>query len=397
MYPGIQISSFITTSGTTSNLGLRKIRERYAMVYFSREELMARQMWFYIKMKLNHSTIDNELTFRFAVHRNPDDLSPKLCTVDIRYLPEDPDRAEFIEYFFAKKWDIPGRPDHPTFVILPCPWIVRFLTHDLRNMGIDPRSVGVKRFFSTGGHLTRALKEMVRREWNAEISSSYSLVEVPAGLSLCEQKGVYHSDVTAYPEIVDPENKINVTDRKEGVMVFTSMVPFQLAMPLIRYWTGDLALRFWDKCSCGFEGLSVKLLGRMDYCLNLGDRALEKYGYSWISYIPFLEAFESLDEFQECKPTDAKYDDDGKKRSMPLNPVVSYRLDLERLGHSNIIILTVENPGVPGRDIPHLKERIEQAVHKELLSWYPQLENTVLRTKIVSKKKRFEYRWFYRG
>jgi len=50
-------------------------------------------------------------------------------------------------------------------------------------------------------------------------------------------------------EIVDPETGASLPDGEEGVLVITTLT--KEALPLIRYWTGDITSLDRSKCSCG--------------------------------------------------------------------------------------------------------------------------------------------------
>ena len=51
------------------------------------------------------------------------------------------------------------------------------------------------------------------------------------------------------PEVVDSESGEPLAEGEEGVLVFTALT--KQALPLIRYWTGDLASLSSEPCVCG--------------------------------------------------------------------------------------------------------------------------------------------------
>src|SRR5207253_5965320 len=51
------------------------------------------------------------------------------------------------------------------------------------------------------------------------------------------------------PEVVDPESGEPLPEGEEGVLVFTTLT--KEALPLIRYWTGDITSLDSEPCSCG--------------------------------------------------------------------------------------------------------------------------------------------------
>ena len=65
------------------------------------------------------------------------------------------------------------------------------------------------------------------------------------------------------PEVVDPESGEHVPDGEEGVLVLTTLT--KEAMPLIRYWTGDLTSLTHEVCGCGRTFARMSLIkGRTD-------------------------------------------------------------------------------------------------------------------------------------
>jgi phenylacetate-CoA ligase len=65
------------------------------------------------------------------------------------------------------------------------------------------------------------------------------------------------------PEIVDPETGEPLPDGEEGVLVFTTLT--KEAMPLLRYWTGDVTSLRSDPCLCGRTLARMGLItGRTD-------------------------------------------------------------------------------------------------------------------------------------
>jgi phenylacetate-CoA ligase len=65
------------------------------------------------------------------------------------------------------------------------------------------------------------------------------------------------------PEIVDPETGEPKAEGEEGVLVFTTLT--KEAMPLLRYWTGDVTTLRSEPCACGRTLVRMGLVtGRTD-------------------------------------------------------------------------------------------------------------------------------------
>jgi phenylacetate-CoA ligase len=58
-------------------------------------------------------------------------------------------------------------------------------------------------------------------------------------------------------------------------MTVTSLV--HTAMPLVRYFTGDLVRVFAQPCSCGRAGRTAQVLGRYDDVIHLGNASISHY------------------------------------------------------------------------------------------------------------------------
>jgi phenylacetate-CoA ligase len=65
------------------------------------------------------------------------------------------------------------------------------------------------------------------------------------------------------PEIVDPDSGEPVAEGEEGVLVFTTLT--KEALPLIRYWTGDICSLSTALCGCGRTLVRMgPIVGRSD-------------------------------------------------------------------------------------------------------------------------------------
>ena len=64
-----------------------------------------------------------------------------------------------------------------------------------------------------------------------------------------ERSGSHVNEDHFLPEVVDPESGEPLPEGEVGVLVFTALT--KQALPLLRYWTGDLASLSSEPCSCG--------------------------------------------------------------------------------------------------------------------------------------------------
>ena len=78
-----------------------------------------------------------------------------------------------------------------------------------------------------------------------------------------ERAGSHVNEDHFLPEIVDPETGEPLPEGEEGVLVFTTLT--KQALPLLRYWTGDVTSLNSEPCSCGRTLVRMSLIrGRAD-------------------------------------------------------------------------------------------------------------------------------------
>jgi phenylacetate-coenzyme A ligase PaaK-like adenylate-forming protein len=95
------------------------------------------------------------------------------------------------------------------------------------------------------------------------VFNHYGMTEMGYGGGVeCEALNGYHlREGDLYFEIIDPDSGSPIEDGKYGEIVFTSLN--RIAMPLIRYRTGDIGAFSTDLCPCGtFLRTLKKVAGR---------------------------------------------------------------------------------------------------------------------------------------
>jgi phenylacetate-CoA ligase len=95
----------------------------------------------------------------------------------------------------------------------------------------------------------------------------YGLSEVVGPGVSCEcveeRSGSHVNEDHFLPEIVDPESGEPVPEGGEGVLVFTTLT--KEALPVLRYWTGDICTLDSSPCSCGRTLVRMgPIVGRSD-------------------------------------------------------------------------------------------------------------------------------------
>ena len=78
-----------------------------------------------------------------------------------------------------------------------------------------------------------------------------------------ERDGAHVNEDNFLPEIVDRATGEPLPEGEEGVLVFTTLT--KQALPLVRYWTGDIASLSTAPCSCGRTLVRMsRIAGRAD-------------------------------------------------------------------------------------------------------------------------------------
>jgi len=113
--------------------------------------------------------------------------------------------------------------------------------------------------------------EAMRREVDAGLgvasTNIYGLSEVIGPGVSCEcveeRAGLHVNEDHFLPEIVDPDTQQPLPDGEEGVLVFTTLT--KEALPLVRYWTGDITSLSSEPCACGRTLVRMaRIKGRAD-------------------------------------------------------------------------------------------------------------------------------------
>jgi phenylacetate-CoA ligase len=141
------------------------------------------------------------------------------------------------------------RPD----VIACTPSYALTLAHELAARGVGPDEISL-RFAIVGAEpWSEAMRTEIDAGLGARTTNIYGLSEVIGPGVSCEcveeRDGSHVNEDHFYPEVVDPDTGEPLPEGEQGVLVFTTLT--KQAMPLVRYWTGDLASLSSAPCACG--------------------------------------------------------------------------------------------------------------------------------------------------
>ena len=155
------------------------------------------------------------------------------------------------------------RPD----LICCTPSYALTLAQELAARGVAPEEISLRYACLGAEPWTEAMRAEVDAGLGIRSTNIYGLSEIigPGISNECveERSGSHVNEDHFYPEIVDPDSGEPLAEGKEGVLVFTTLT--KEALPLIRYWTGDICSLSSEPCSCGRTLRRMSLIrGRVD-------------------------------------------------------------------------------------------------------------------------------------
>jgi phenylacetate-CoA ligase len=155
------------------------------------------------------------------------------------------------------------RPD----VISCTPSYALTLAQGFAERGVAPEEISL-RFACIGAEpWTEGMRQEIDAGLGMRATNIYGLTEVigPGVSNECVEArdGSHVNEDHFLPEIVDPESGEPVPEGEEGVLVFTTLT--KQAMPVLRYWTGDITSLNPEPCECGRTLTRMALIkGRTD-------------------------------------------------------------------------------------------------------------------------------------
>jgi len=127
-------------------------------------------------------------------------------------------------------------------VIACTPSYAQTLAEAFRARGIGPEEISLRYGILGAEPWTETIRQDVEAGLGIEATNIYGLSEIigpgVANEAVEEKDGSYIWEDHFYPEIVDPASGEPVADGEDGVLVITTLT--KEALPLLRYWTGDI-------------------------------------------------------------------------------------------------------------------------------------------------------------
>jgi phenylacetate-CoA ligase len=137
-----------------------------------------------------------------------------------------------------------------------------------QDLGIEPRSVGLRRGYFSGeaGLQVPGYRERIEDTWGMVARDQYGTGELGLHSGECDERSGVHFGATgiAIAELIDPDSgdPLPFTDGQQGEVVYTSIR--REASPLMRMRSHDLMQVFTAPCPCGRTSFRFRILGRSD-------------------------------------------------------------------------------------------------------------------------------------
>lgn len=175
---------------------------------------------------------------------------------------------------------------HQITVILATPSYAHHMAETATGMGIDLKALQVRALILAGepGANRPALRKRLETAWGARVFDHHGMTETgPVSMECARNPGVLHiADNSYLAQVLDPKSD---TEVDEGELVLTPMD--RLAMPILRYRTGDRVKKIQQSCPCGRSSMALAggILGRLDDMLiirgnNIHPEAIENWLWS---------------------------------------------------------------------------------------------------------------------
>jgi phenylacetate-CoA ligase len=136
------------------------------------------------------------------------------------------------------------------------------------DLGIEPRSVGLRRGYFSGeaGLQVPGYRDRIEETWGMVARDQYGTGELGLHSGECDAREGVHWGGTGYAiaELIDPDtgDVLPFDDGRQGEVVYTSI--HREASPLLRMRSHDLMQVFTEPCRCGRTTFRFRVLGRSD-------------------------------------------------------------------------------------------------------------------------------------
>jgi phenylacetate-CoA ligase len=139
------------------------------------------------------------------------------------------------------------------------------IAQEAREMGIDPKSLGIERILGAGEPLPEATRKRIEDTYGCHCFDHIGSTETCGFAGMCEAKeGLHIIEPFFLVELLDRETlSKEVAEGEQGVIVITPLG--RRSFPVLRFNTMDVAIKGPDTCSCGRTSRKLmEIVGRVD-------------------------------------------------------------------------------------------------------------------------------------
>jgi phenylacetate-CoA ligase len=139
------------------------------------------------------------------------------------------------------------------------------IAQEAREMGIDPKSLGIERILGAGEPLPEATRRRIEETYGCHCFDHIGSTETCGFAGMCEAKeGLHIIEPFFLVELLDRETlSKEVAEGEQGVIVITPLG--RRSFPVLRFNTMDVAIKGPDTCSCGRTSRKLmEIVGRVD-------------------------------------------------------------------------------------------------------------------------------------
>lgn len=156
--------------------------------------------------------------------------------------------------------------DYRVTVLVTSPSYALHLGGVIKEMGIDPKTLSLKKVLLVGEPLLEELRTLIEETLYARASGLYSGHDILPSIIAFEcqnRKGMHICEDYFIPEVVDTKTGEAVPPGETGELILTTVM--NQAFPLIRYRTKNQARLLPEACTCGRTLLRMEpISGRID-------------------------------------------------------------------------------------------------------------------------------------
>ncbi len=152
-------------------------------------------------------------------------------------------------------------------IICCTPSYAQTLGEEFKKLSISPSEISLKYGLLGAEPWTETIRQDIDASLGIRSTNLYGLSEIigPGVSQECIEvrSGSHIWEDHFFPEVIDSETGEPLQDGQEGVLVLTHLT--REAMPLLRYWTGDITSLSHDLCACGRTHVKMsRIRGRSD-------------------------------------------------------------------------------------------------------------------------------------